>query len=196
MYNHLKLILVVVIQIFSVTTISWSQLNVSSSCIESKITQLENLELIVKNRPETDKDIFEGNKALMIEPISAQDSCKVSNQEHKKECQEHNLRQIDVQELKNRMANKDFFLVNVHVPYAGDLPDTDISIPYNKVMDGIEKFPKDKDAKIILYCRSGHMSLIAAKKLTEFGYSNVLNVTGGIKAWEAAGLQIITIDQE
>lgn len=40
-----------------------------------------------------------------------------------------------------------------------------------------------KDAEIVLLCRSGKRSLKAANILKDFGYGNVVSVSGGIQEW-------------
>ena len=95
---------------------------------------------------------------------------------------------ISVSELQTMLGNKDFTFVNVHIPFEGDLPDTDLSIPYDEIDQNLDKLPSDKDSKIVLYCRSGNMSSTAADTLVDLGYTNVWNLDGGFNAWEQAGL--------
>ncbi len=97
------------------------------------------------------------------------------------------FKKISVDELSQALKNKDFLFVNVHIPVEGNIPDTDLVIAYDKIEKKIDKFPADKNAKIILYCRSGAMGDIAAQTLAEMGYTNVFNLEGGYDAWEAAG---------
>lgn len=97
---------------------------------------------------------------------------------------------ISVPELDTMLKNKDFAFVNVHIPFEGDIPQTDASIPYDEIENHLDQLPADKNAKIVLYCRSDRMSHIAAAKLVELGYTNVFNLDGGFAAWEQAGLPI------
>ena len=72
---------------------------------------------------------------------------------------------VTVNELNEMLKNKDFVFVNVHIPFAGNIADTDLSIPYDQIEQNFSQLPSDKNAKIVLYCRSGRMSTIAAEKL-------------------------------
>ena len=72
---------------------------------------------------------------------------------------------VTAAELHAMLKNKDFVFINVHVPFAGNIADTDLSIPYDQIEQNLYQFPPDENAEIVLYCRSGHMSQIAAEKL-------------------------------
>ena len=61
-----------------------------------------------------------------------------------------------------------------HIPGAVCLPNEDISADL--------PLPFDKDAEILVYCRSGRRSAEAAEKLADMGYENVADF-GGIIDW-------------
>jgi len=99
---------------------------------------------------------------------------------------------ITSDELNAMLKNKDFVFVNVHIPFEGNIADTDLSIPYDQIgtPENLSQLPDDKNAKIVLYCRSGRMSEIAAVELVSMGYTDIWNLTGGMVEWEQAGYEI------
>jgi len=99
---------------------------------------------------------------------------------------------ITADELNAMLKNKDFVFVNVHIPFAGNIANTDLSIPYDQISipENLSQLPDDKNAKIVLYCRSGRMSEIAAQELVSLGYTDIWNLTGGMVEWEQAGFEI------
>nr|WP_290667085.1 rhodanese-like domain-containing protein [Ardenticatena sp.] len=97
---------------------------------------------------------------------------------------------ITVQDLATLLQEyPDVTVVNVHIPYAGNIPGTDLTIPYNTIGAQTDMLP-DKESVIVLYCRSGAMSTQAAQTLVKLGYKNVLEVDGGMNAWTAAGFSL------
>ena len=103
---------------------------------------------------------------------------------------EINRKDINVNDLKLMLENKDFTLIDVHIPEQVHVPGTDAMIPFNQIGSRVNELPVDKNSKIVLYCRSGNMSQTAAKTLIEMGYTNVYNVVGGMNAWQGAGYEI------
>lgn len=51
----------------------------------------------------------------------------------------------------------------------------------------IEGLIPDRQAPIVLYCGGGFRSVLAADALQQMGYTNVISMDGGIKAWREAG---------
>ena len=54
----------------------------------------------------------------------------------------------------------------------------------------IESLIPDKDASIVLYCGGGFRSALSADNLQKMGYTNVVSMDGGIRAWREAGYAI------
>lgn len=101
-------------------------------------------------------------------------------------------RRISAPQLADMLQHKDFVLINTHIPYEGEIDATDIFLPYNQIGEQLGQIPADKQAKILLYCRSGRMSAIAAETLVKAGYTNIWDLQGGMVAWQKAGQPIIT----
>ena len=93
-------------------------------------------------------------------------------------------------QLIEMLKGEDFFFVNTHIPYEGEIAETNAFIAYDETAERLNEYPADTNAKIVLYCRSGRMSAIAAEELVKAGYTRVWNLDGGMIAWEAAGYEL------
>jgi hydroxyacylglutathione hydrolase len=49
----------------------------------------------------------------------------------------------------------------------------------------------DPSLTIAVHCKSGYRSMIACSLLQRAGYRNVINVVGGLDAWQAAQLPLV-----
>ena len=101
------------------------------------------------------------------------------------------LKRLSAAELSSLLATSDPIVINVHYPYAGDIPGTDTSIYYDNV-DAIEAYLHyDHCADVVLICLSGGMSQSAGNELVKRGYLRVRDLNGGMQAWEAAGYTLL-----
>ena len=93
--------------------------------------------------------------------------------------------------LAAKLTAKDFTLLNVKAPYIGEIAGTDLYIPYTDLTTRKAELPTNKAAPIVVYCRSGHESAIASQTLLDLGYTNILNLDGGMDAWTATGRALV-----
>lgn len=66
-----------------------------------------------------------------------------------------------------------------------------VGYDYFDLKKTIDKLPKDKNAKIVVYCSLGIRSEIVADKLIKEGYTNVYNLYGGIFEWKNNNYNVI-----
>ncbi len=98
---------------------------------------------------------------------------------------------ITPEELQSMLSDDDFLLVNVYAGDMGEIEDTDLFIPYDQIAGRLGELPSEHDSQIVVYCRSGGSSAIAATTLVGLGYTNVWNLDGGMMAWEGAGYSLL-----
>jgi rhodanese-related sulfurtransferase len=98
---------------------------------------------------------------------------------------------ISADQFVEMLDQKDFTLINVHIPYQGEIARTDLLVPFNRIDRYRNKLPDDKDAKMVVYCMMGPMGRIAAEKLVSMGYSQVIHLQGGMMAWQKVGKKLV-----
>lgn len=103
------------------------------------------------------------------------------------------IKEIDAYDLQTRMAEGDDFVL-LDIRSAGELaqgvlPDAE-HMPMHLIPLRISELPKDKD--VILYCHSGARSYHACAYLAQQGFSNAINLRGGILGWARSGYQLAT----
>ena len=93
--------------------------------------------------------------------------------------------QITPQQAKEIMdTQQDYIIIDARTQEEfaeGHIEDA-ILIPEYEIKDRAEKELPDKDALILVYCRSGRRSKIASEELVKLGYANVKEF-GGIIDW-------------
>ena len=101
--------------------------------------------------------------------------------------QEKNMKngipQITVKEFKARRdSGEDIFLLDVREPYEYQIAQIGGTlIPQNDVPNRLAEIPRDRE--IVVQCRSGARSQRIAELLKQSGYTQVVNLAGGILAW-------------
>ena len=101
-----------------------------------------------------------------------------------------NYRVVTVQELQTMLEKKDFTMVNVHIPFQGNIPQTDLQLAYDEIEQNLNQLPQEKDAKILVYCLTSGMAKKAIATLLNQGYTNLWMLDGGTTSWEEAGLSL------
>ena len=93
------------------------------------------------------------------------------------------------QALAARIANDDAPLIlDVRTPAEfaeGHLPGA-INIPYDELASRLDELGPERNAEVIVYCRSGRRAGLAESVLVETGFSNVRDLTGHWLGWPGA----------
>ncbi|HZQ41819.1 MAG TPA: rhodanese-like domain-containing protein [Acidobacteriaceae bacterium] len=70
-----------------------------------------------------------------------------------------------------------------HIPHS-------LNIPLNHLEERLAELPRDR--RIAVHCAGGYRSSAAASLLQHHGLTNLIEMTGGLAAWESANLPVIT----
>jgi adenylyltransferase/sulfurtransferase len=93
--------------------------------------------------------------------------------------------QISVEELKRRLdAREDVFVLDVREPHEAQIVNMGAPlIPLGQLANRIGELAAQKNRKIVVHCKSGGRSQMAAQLLNNAGFPHVENLPGGILAW-------------
>ena len=100
------------------------------------------------------------------------------------------VRECTVSDVKARLERgEQFHFVDVREDdeFGQDHAAGAIHIGKGVIERDIETAIPNKQAPIVLYCGGGYRSVLAADSLRQMGYTDVISMDGGIKAWRAAG---------
>ena len=98
---------------------------------------------------------------------------------------EKEIKEISAGELAERISKDELQIIDVREPH--ELPKFEElkadNFPLAKIGDHAHKINRDKP--VIIYCQRGGRSITAIKKLKEeYGFNNLINLTGGITTWK------------
>jgi rhodanese-related sulfurtransferase len=99
------------------------------------------------------------------------------------------MQTISVEDLKKRLdAGEAFHLLDVREPHEhADFNIGGTLLPLGRVQQmDLGEIEAWKDEEVIVYCRSGNRSGQASMMLETAGFTNVVNLTGGMMAWQAS----------
>ena len=84
------------------------------------------------------------------------------------------------------------FLLDVRNPleWEGKHIRGSVNLPLNRLQERIDEVPRDR--RVAVHCAGGYRSSIAVSILHQHGITNLIEIAGGLAAWEAAGLPVVS----
>jgi adenylyltransferase/sulfurtransferase len=95
------------------------------------------------------------------------------------------MQQLDPATLKNLLAhNKAPLLIDIREDWEHEAFNIGgLHIPMGDILQRLNEIPKD--LPVVLYCEKGIRSTITIQRLEGLGYTQLINLSGGMKAWKA-----------
>jgi molybdopterin/thiamine biosynthesis adenylyltransferase/rhodanese-related sulfurtransferase len=124
-----------------------------------------------------------GENPTVKELIDYEHFCGIVPESKEEKAIKNGIPQLGVKDLKRRIdAGEDVFILDVREPYEYQIAQIGGKlIPQNDVPQRLAEIPRDRE--IVVQCRSGARSQRIAEFLKQSGYTQVLNLAGGILAW-------------
>jgi rhodanese-related sulfurtransferase len=103
------------------------------------------------------------------------------------------VREIDIDEYKRRLASGENFLTidtREDNEWAAGHAAGALHLSKGIIERDIETKIPDKSSALVLYCGGGFRSALAADSIQKMGYTNVISLDGGWRAYQNAGLPV------
>ena len=99
------------------------------------------------------------------------------------------VREISVADTRRKLEKKEALLIDVREEseWAAGHARGALHLGKGLIERDIEQRVPDKSAPIILYCGGGFRSALSGDNLQRMGYTNVLSMAGGWRAWQSEG---------
>ena len=96
------------------------------------------------------------------------------------------MEDITVQELRERQNQGDAVkLIDVREPYEHEEFNLGgKNLPLGEIQSWMSELDSEKESEMVLYCRTGNRSGMAAAFLKANGFAGVRNLSGGVVAWQ------------
>jgi len=105
------------------------------------------------------------------------------------------VREITISEYGERLMRRDrHVLIDVredHEWARGHLPGA-MHLGRGILERDIESYFSDRATPIVCYCGGGYRTVLVCDSLQRMGYTNVVSLAGGFRAWQSAGLPVET----
>ena len=104
------------------------------------------------------------------------------------------IKEVSIDDVKKMIDTKENVIIldvtDKHEFEGGHLPGA-INISRGTLEFKVAQIIPDRNAKIVVYCGLDLRGPLATKTLNDLGYTNAVNMAGGLKAWKAAGYPLV-----
>ncbi len=115
---------------------------------------------------------------------------------HQTEANGPSFKTISVQQAEHQLEkDPGIVLIDVRTPMEFYGPSGHVNKALLRPVQNISEWANEiqnlKDKKLMIICQSGGRSFMASKYLNEHGFKHIINVDGGMNAWNMAGLPVV-----
>ncbi|MBD3242348.1 MAG: hypothetical protein GF331_17280 [Chitinivibrionales bacterium] len=102
------------------------------------------------------------------------------------------FKELTAKQAKAFVGSRKPLVLDVRTPkeyYAGHIPGAAL-IPLSQLQDRFNEIDEYKDRPVLLYCRSGNRSTVAAQILVRNGFKDLYHLRPGLKGWASEGYKV------